>query len=117
MIFSQHLTDSGHAMCPVEDVIKVLHTTNVGLHLNTTETYHIYQEMKKGEPKLMTKHRQQQHFRFISVVRHPIDDVTLPIPTTPQLTEANTSLLQTTSMHTLINHLQNRKYTNNIIVI
>jgi len=38
-----------------EDIIKVLHITNVGLHLNTTETYYIYKEMKKGEPKLMTK--------------------------------------------------------------
>jgi len=28
---------------------------NVGLHLNTTETYYIYKEMKKGEPNLMTK--------------------------------------------------------------
>jgi hypothetical protein len=51
------------------------------------------------------------------MIRHPIDDVTLPIPTTPQLTEANINLLPTTSMHTLINHIQNRKYTNNIIVI
>lgn len=51
------------------------------------------------------------------MIRHPINDVTLPIATTPQLTEANVSLLLTTSMHTLINHLLNRKYTNNIKVI
>jgi hypothetical protein len=27
----------------------------LSLHLNTNETYYIYEEMKKGEPKLMTK--------------------------------------------------------------
>lgn len=43
--------------------------------------------------------------------------VTLPSATTPQLTEAIASLLPTTSMHTLINHLQNGKYTNNTIII
>ena len=47
MTFSQYLTDSCHTMGPMEDIIKVLHITNVGLHLNTTETHYIYEEMKK----------------------------------------------------------------------
>ena len=55
MKFSQRLPDSGHVMGPMEGIIKLPQIMNVDEHLHTTETYYIYKETKKGEPKLMIK--------------------------------------------------------------
>ena len=44
--FAQHLINNKHAMGPIEDVMKVLHTVNKGGIMNTLENFHIYKETK-----------------------------------------------------------------------
>jgi hypothetical protein len=51
-----HLLDTGHAIGPIYKIMKIIHTTNKGSHINTLQKYHtcipciyiyIYMETKK----------------------------------------------------------------------
>ena len=40
--FAQHLTDKGHSISPMEDVMEILHVTKKGNMINTLKKFHTY---------------------------------------------------------------------------
>jgi hypothetical protein len=44
--FAKHLLDHQHTWHPIEDTMSILHISNKGCMLNTSERFHIYKETK-----------------------------------------------------------------------
>jgi len=69
--FTEHLIQSQHSFGPINNVMKPLHFTSKGRHMNTIERYHIYKETYKNN-QLNDRHTVQPNAIFETLLRiHP----------------------------------------------
>jgi hypothetical protein len=46
--FAQHLLENKHSLCPMEDIMDIVHVTNKGKMMGTLKRYYIYKETKSN---------------------------------------------------------------------
>jgi len=67
--FAQHLIDEGHAFCPMNDIMDIIHIANQRKMLDTLEKFYIYKETQSGN-QINDKLTVQKNLIFEALIQH-----------------------------------------------
>jgi hypothetical protein len=66
--FAQHLLENGHSIAPMENIMRVLYSTNKGKLMDTMERFYIYKETRDNN-QMNDKNKAKPNIIFDTIVR------------------------------------------------